>query len=299
MDRIMNDVTNDGFRPELLDDVKDLLTSAKERAKALKAEADVAARIEKLWEKLHSYLVNDWPLHILELFDRESSLLEDLRAEGSPAIQTIEAIRSDAEKKADDLKRYYPKYMENACQSVGLLLDPDSRHPTYTLEQRFFQLYVDERKWTARLSDYESRLAELPADVGALVEVLLKEHKRIFGRPFNGPKFLKGLRSAYVAVLKKKKLSDGTSIPIRDIARRLGEKHKGFRTDEFLIDLSRLVEQGPLEVDGYKLDLQHTKDTKEGMLLHGYAGRGYIGFVVFIKVKDGQENSNASSGVSS
>ncbi|GIV86975.1 MAG: hypothetical protein KatS3mg054_1004 [Chloroflexus sp.] len=287
------------FSSTLLDNVKDLWSSTKERAIALKAEANKAARIEKLLEQLHSYMEKDWPLHILDLLNRESSLLDDLRANSDPAIQIVEELRSAAEKKADDLKRDYPRYMDNACRSAGLTLDSDSRHPTYTLEQRFFQLKIDEQKWTARLSDYESRLADLPADVGAVVEVLLKEHKRIFRRPFNGPKFLKSLRSEYVAVLKKKKLPEGWSIPIRDITRRLGEKHKGFRTDEFLIDLSRLVEQGPLEIDGYRLDLQHTKDTKEGMLLHGYAGRGYIGFVVFTKVEHGQENSNASSGVPS
>jgi flagellar biosynthesis regulator FlaF len=273
-----------GFRPELIDGVMDLLASAKERAKALKAEADAAARIEKVWEELHSFMAKDWPLHILELLDRELTLLKALRAEGHPAVQAIEGVYRDAKEQADSVKRRYPSYLEEACRSAGLTLDPESRHPTYSLEQRFFQLKVDEQKWVARLSDHEGRLADLPADVGAVVEVLLRERKRIFGRPFNGPKFLKLLRSQYLAVVKKHKEVDGASIPIRHITRRLGKNAKGFRSDEFLIDLSRLVEQGPMEIDGYRLDLQQTKDTKQGMLLHGVAGRGYIGFVVFRKV---------------
>jgi len=273
-----------GFRPELQDSVMDLLASAKERSRALKAEAESAARIESVWERLHSFMVKDWPLHILDLLDREVALLNAMRAEGHPVTHAVEEVYRDATEQADAVKRRYPSLLEEACRSAGLALDPESRHPTYSLEQRFFQLKVDEQKWVARLSDHEGRLADLPADVGAVVEVLLREWKRIFGRPFNGPQFLKLLLSQYLAVAKKDKQTDGASIPIRHITRRLGKNVKGFRSDEFLVDLSRLVEQGPMEIDGYRLDLQQTKDTNQGMLLHGPAGRGYIGFVVFRKV---------------
>ncbi len=273
-----------GFRPELQDDVMDLLASAKECARSLKAEADSAARIERVWEGLHSFMVKEWPLHILDLLDREAPLLKALRAERHPAIQAVDGVYRDAKEQADAVKRRYPSHLEEACRSAGLALDPESRHPTYSLEQRFFQLKVDEQKWTARLSDNEGRLADLPADVEAVGEALFRERKRIFGRPFNGPKFLKLLRSQYTAVAKRDKQADGASIPIRHITRRLGKNAKGFRSDEFLVDLSRLVEQGPMDIDGYRLDLQQTKDTTQGMFLHRPAGRGYIGFVVFRKV---------------
>jgi len=273
-----------GFRQELQDSVMDLLASAKEHSRALKAEADSAARIESVWERLHSFMLKEWPLHILDLLDREVALRKAMRDEGHPAIHAVEEVYRDAKEQADAVKRLYPSHLEKACGSAGLAMDPESRHPTYSLEQRFFQLRVDEQKWIARLSDYEGRLAELPADVGAVVEVLLRERKRIFGRPFNGPKFLKRLRYQYLAVAKKDMQTDGASIPIRHITRRLGKNAKGFRSDEFLVDLSRLVEQGPMEIDGYRLDLQQTKDTNQGMLLHGPAGRGYIGFIVFRKV---------------
>lgn len=133
----------------------------------------------------------------------------------------------------------------------------------------------------ARLSDNEGRLAEHPADVQAVVETVQKETQRIFGRAFNGSRFLKSLRAQYKAVLKKENQADGASMPIRQITKRLGKNVKGFRTDEFLVDLSRLAEKGPFEVDGRRLDLQQTKDTNQGMLLHGAAARGYIGFIVF------------------
>lgn len=272
-----------GFRPEFVDGVMDLLASAKERAKALKAEADAAARIERVWEELHFFVVKDWPLHIVDLLDREVALLKALRVDGNSEIQIVQEVYRDAKEQADAVKRRYPSHLQEACRSAGLALDPESRHPTYSLDHQFFQLKVDERKWLTRLSDHEGRLADLPADVDAVVSVLLRERERVFGRPFNGPKFLKLLRSQYLAVAKKDKQPDGASIPIRHITRRLGKNAKGFRSDEFLVDLSRLVERGPLDIDGYRLDLQQTKDTNQGMLLHGVGGRGYIGFVVFRK----------------
>ena len=72
-------------------------------------------------------------------------------------------------------------------------------------------------------------------------------------------------------------------MPIRRITHRLGKNEKGFHTDEFLVDLSRLAEEGPLQVDDVKVDLQQTKDTTQGMLLHGVASSGYVGFIVFRK----------------
>jgi len=271
------------FNPELKAGVTKLLACANEKTKVLKAEADAAARIEKVWERLRNFMEKGWPFHILDLLDRELITLKTLYSEEPQAIQAVEEVYRDAKLQADTLKRRYPSYLEEACRSAGLILDPESRHPKYSLEQRFFQLNVNEQKWVARLSDNEGRLADLPADVGAVAEILLRERKRVFDRPFNSLKFLKLLHSQYLAVLKKDKQVEGASIPIRYITSRLGKNSKGFRSDEFLVDLSRLIEQGPIDIDGYRLDLQQTKDTNQGMLLLGPSSRGYIGFIVFRK----------------
>src|SRR5262249_18391972 len=152
-----------------------------------------------------------------------------------------------------------------ACRAANLPLDSDSRHPRYSLEHKFFQIEIDDQRRIARLSnrEREGRLAELPADVGAVVDAIQREHTRVFGRSFDGKKFLKQLRTQYLAILKKEKLSEGASVPIRHITRRLGKNIRGFRPDEFLVDLSRLVERGPTQVDGWQLDLQQTKDTNQ------------------------------------
>jgi hypothetical protein len=41
--------------------------------------------------------------------------------------------------------------------------------------------------------------------------------------------------------------------------------------------------EGPAETNGYRFELQQTKDTKEGMLLLGEAGRGMVNLLIFKK----------------
>lgn len=258
---------------------------AAQKAKALKAEADEAAHIHKIWEDIISFLSRRWLLHVLALIDKEAPLLKKMRADNHPAIPSLEEIYRITKEQAEEFKSYrFPTYLEEACRAANLSLDKDSRHPHYKFESGFFQLNVDDHKKTARLSNNETRLCEVSADIEAIIEAVQRERKRVFERPFDAKKFLKKLRIQYLAVIKSEKLSDGSSVPIRHITRRLGKNEKGFRTDEFLIDLSRLVERGAIEIDGRQFELQQTKYAEQGMLLHGAAGRGYIGFILFKKV---------------
>ncbi len=272
------------FPQEIQDQIRELHGTTKDEAQRLKTEAEQAAQAERIWADLERFLAKGWALHILALTEKEESRLKKMRADNHSAIPAIEDIYRLAKEESERILRRYPALLEEACHANGLALDSNSPHPKYGLENGFFRLEIDERKRLARLSDHEGRLAELPADVQAVVETIHQEYQRVLGRPFNGSKFLKTLRVNYKAVIKKAKQQDGASIPIRHITGRLGKNVKGFRTDEFLIDLSRLAVDGPFEIDGRRLDLQQTKDTNKGMLLHGTAVRGYIGFIVFREV---------------
>lgn len=197
-------------------------------------------------------------------------------------------IKSTTTEQAKTAMRSYPRDLEVACAAASIPLDKDSRHPKYTLDGGFFTLVIDEGMAIARLSDYEGKLDELPADVDAVVQLLQKEHNRVFGRKRNNKQFLAKLRKQYVAVIEKSGKTDGDKVPIRQITSRLRKNEKGFRTDEFLIDLSRLVDGGKVTIGGRRLDLQQTKDTIQGMLLHGPAGRAYFEFIVFRKDRQRQ-----------
>lgn len=267
--------------PEVIDSVRDLHLAAKERTAELQKEATNAARKERLWGSLLDYLHKGWHQHLLHLMRKESPFLKGLRAEGHPAIPSLDAIYRRASEAADLAARRFPAILEQACREAELEIDQESRHPRYYFEGKFLVLEIDEQRQVARLTDHEGRLGECPADVPAVVGMIQAERGRLFDRKFNGKTFLTKIRRNYLAVLRKDMQEDGAAIPIRHITRRLGKNLKGFRTDEFLVDLSRLVESGPLEIDGRRIDLQQTKDTSQGMLLHGVAGRGYIGFVTF------------------
>ncbi|KSV16597.1 hypothetical protein CY91_04675 [Dehalococcoides mccartyi] len=272
------------FSHEVVDFAREQLGSAREKTKSIKIQLDYATKTEKVWEDFVLFTSKKWFIHSLDLFDKQWPTLQKAAGANPGLLTILDNARLAAKSGADDVIRRYPAYLEESFREARLPLDADSRHPRYTIERKFFLLEIDEKKRIARLSDNEGRLVELPADIGAIVETVQREHKRIFGRSFKGIEFLRLIRMQYLAIIRKEKQIDGASIPIRRITSRLGKNLKGFRTDEFLSDLSRLIEQGPFEIDGRRLDLQQTKDTNQGMLLHTASGRGYIGFVVFKEV---------------
>lgn len=265
----------------ILDKIRDLHQIAKAEAKRLAVEAGDAAKTERSLSELAEYATQDQPMHIVKLFEKEPRLLEKMKAQSYPSHEVLQLLFDAASREKEKILRRYPGILEEACRSAGLLLDATSRHPRYTLARGFLSLEISEKVMTARLSCYEGRLFEIPADVAPVVEAIQKEHKRLFGRRFDGNKFLRILRTQYKTSLKKDKKADGSSIPIRSITKSLARKVKGFRTDEFIIDLSKLAEEGPFDIEGRRLDLQQTKDTNKGILLYGAASRGYIGYLVF------------------
>ena len=251
---------------------------AKKDAQELVSASEKAGKVEAFWAELETYIQSGWALHITDLAQREAGLIQKLEAENPASAAAIRETVGLAKRHAETVLRRYPSLLSDACIAASLNLDMTSRHPKYTMESGFLSLDIQEPRGVARLSDHEGRLAEIPADVPAVVELLAREHRRLFGRPFNGPKILRTLRGQYKAVVKKDGLSDGDSVPIRHLTRRLGKNVKGFRTDEFLVDLSRLATEGPFEIEGRRLEVQHTKDTDQGMLL---IGGGYVGFIMF------------------
>jgi hypothetical protein len=227
-----------------------------------------------------------WCFHIQVLL-RDSTVIRSLSNDinDTDVAKTLDSVRHIAAMQSRDVLKRFPQLLDQACADADLPLDrTHSRHPHYSFAGGFFRLKINEANGIAYLTDYESKLADFPADIGAIVETVEREYQRVFNRPFDGSKFLAKIRRNYLAVIRKEQKVEGDPIPIRMITKRLGKNESGFRTDEFLIDLSRLIEHGPIEIDNRRLDFQHTKDTTNGMLLHGRAGQGYIGYVLFRKV---------------
>lgn len=135
-------------------------------------------------------------------------------------------------------------------------------------------------------SSWGDQMTALPADPEAIIDTVATEDKRLFGRKFNGKRFLGDLRAAYLVALTKQSAQDGSPVPIRVVFGCMSGRtkaYKNYKRDEFLVDLSHLTKQGPAETDGFRFELQQTKDTTEGMLLLGAAGQGMVSLLIFKK----------------
>jgi len=268
---------------ETLSKINDIYKKRQDDLIQLRKSCEIAETHAKTWADLLEYINNDWSIHTQKQLDK---ILSEQAAYIQQDNRFIHEIQVLINKISDDTKKamiHFPSLLDKECKASNIIIDKESRHPKYTFEKGFITLTVNEAKNTAKITDYEGTLAELPLDIAAVIEVIKTEYNRLFSREFDNMKFLKLLRKQYLDILKKENKPDGAAIQIRHITTRMGKNIRGFRTDEFLVDLSKyaLSKTETLEIDRRKLDLQQTKDTSQGMLLYGAPDRGYIGFVVF------------------
>lgn len=260
--------------------LRDEAQAEQQRAKKVLEAAETALRIGKDLLKYHQKV---WSAHFKHLVEHEADHFKEMHSKQPEAAQVIEALYLEAKKATMETLQDFPRSFETACAKAGLDIDRTSRHPRYRVCQAFIEVEVLESSQEVRISDREGNLDNMPCDIGAVLEAIQRHNERLFRRKFEAKSFLKRLYGQYQAILKKEKLPDGDTLPIRRITRRLGKNQKKFRTDEFLVDLSRIIREGPLEIDGRRVDLQHTKYDRQGMLLHGLENHGYVGFISFRK----------------
>jgi hypothetical protein len=118
-------------------------------------------------------------------------------------------------------------------------------------------------------------------DVDYVVGKLRGEISRLFHRDFDAGSFLRSLFTAYQAVIRAEKRPDGDAVPLRRVSNRLAKNVNRFMADEFNVDLARVVKEGHVDVEGRRLHLDHTRNIRQGMLLHGLEEGGYVGFISF------------------
>lgn len=271
------------FSKESIDAVQSVRMDTYERVEQLEQAIKSVKRFRKVIVELEKYVDKHWPFHVLYLMSKNAEFIKEQCEAGPFSLQELENLRAEAQVQAKKLRTWYPNFLEQACEDEGLPLDMTSRFPVYTFEKGFFELIIDS-EGTATFSNSERKLGVFPADIGAVVEKVRDEHKRIFSKPYDGRYFLKKLREHYLGVLQRQKQEDGTDVPIRRIAGRMASEKGGYQTDQFIVDLSRLAREGPLEIDRRRLELLHTRDDVAGMLLHDAGSVAYVGFVRFQEV---------------
>jgi len=256
-------------------------TQAIEAVERLSQELSAAKKLAALLHQLKTYRKKDWPLHIKTLCEKEKAFLAELRKQERPAISPIEELYRESKERAGKAIEQLPRDIQRLAEQAGISIDTTlSRHPKYYfLQDGFVEVRIDDKKQTASLDNRESRGSPMPADAGAIIEAVVDERRRLFERGMSGAKFLAAVYKAYQQLLKKEGARAGDSVALRDIYARMVDNRKDskaprYQADEFLIDLSTLVEHGPGEIEGMGFTLQQTKGIREGILFIGPAGQG-------------------------
>jgi hypothetical protein len=272
-----------GISGHLLGVLESLNAEASRKAAGLQRSLDSVTHIQKTLTDLLAALLDQRVFLALDLVEKECEGL----AHFFESLPQASSIFGDLESQIGESARRawldYPKMMEDACHGESLCLDPRSRHPNYKFTGGFLVVKVRRQGKTARavLRSNERKIAEFPADVRTVVERVKKEEQRLFGRHCDVERLLREIRRHYMEILEEHQLPDGSPVELRGLANRLIKGRRGYRIDEFIVDLSRLAREGSPEIDGRRLELRSTRDDEKGMLLHDLAGLGYVGSLRF------------------
>lgn len=278
----VNTTTPEKIDTPVLDLLANLVRDAdtrREEAEQKLREADNRARI---LSSLSLAATNQSFAEIFHIFKKEAEFFDSLSSDKAVSAE-LEKLRANAEAKARENAKRFAETFAAYCEKAQMPLDTTSRHPRYSFAGGFIRVEVDERRLQAIVSIRDGANDPRPLDVEPLAKLLRKEYDRLFDRPFDAERFLPGVRKAYTAVLREEKRSIGEEVPLRRVAHRLSKNWSNFRLDEFNIDLARAMKSGQPDKEGYRLHLGHTRDTRQGMLLHGFEGSGYVGFISFKK----------------
>jgi len=267
-------------------EISELLAEALNQAKAEEVRARQAAeraqQATTVWSRLKEFYAKGWHAHIVSIFYSEPVFFQNLRISQDHRITHLETLLKTSEEEARAALKRLPSDLDHLCKTAGIDLDRTSRHPRYTV-RNFIVIEVDEARLSARVTPRDGDPVNVPTDVPALVEHLAREHRRLFEREFDAQKFLKSLVTAYQAAIREDGRKIGDDLPIRRVIHRLGKNLNTLALDEFNIDLARTIKENNTSFENYSLHLGHTRNTRQGMLLHELEGSGYVGFISFRK----------------
>ena len=253
---------------------------ARSKRRDLTAALEAARRAEEAWRRLLEAQRYGHSAEVVSVFRKESDVFAQLRERNDEAVPLLESLYRESEEKAADSARRFAALFPKACDTAGIEIDSTSRHPKYSIRE-FIQTLVDERNLEAQVTPRDANSVTIPLDVDPLVAYLQREVRRLFETRRDPKRFLIGLRKAYQAVLREEKRKFGDELPLRRVANRLSKNRAHFRYDEFNVDLGNLVRSGETTIDEVRLHLNHTRDTRQGMLLYGLERSGYLGFISF------------------
>ena len=253
---------------------------AKSNRRKLDAALEEARRTEEAWKRLLEAQKAGRSAEVVRILRKESDVFAQLRDKEDEAVPVLLALCRKAEAEAKSTARRFATLFPKACDAAGIELDLSSRHPKYSIRE-FIQTIVDEQKLEAQVTPRDANSSTIPLDIDPIVTHLQAENRRLFETKRDPKRFLAGLRKAYQAVLLEEKKSPGDELPLRRVANRLSKNRAHFRYDEFNVDLGNAIRSGETSIDKAQIHLNHTRATRQGMLLYGLERSGYMGFISF------------------
>lgn len=274
---------SDKAKPAQISRVLEEAEWAQRQEESARAQLVEAERTRKFWEQLAKHLSAQNPANVLLVLRSHADYLQKLREAEAPINRILKEIELGSEADAAEGAKSFGRTFPDAIRQAGIEPDKSSRHPRYTFRQGFIRLELNDKGFTVKLTPRDGNEILMGMDVGPLVETLVAEEARIFRRQFQPEQLLRSIYTAYLAAIKAERRPEGEEIPLRRVTNRLAKNLNRFAADEFNVDLSQLVKSGRLSINGRRMHLNHTRQIRQGMLLHGLEEGGYVGFISFKK----------------
>jgi hypothetical protein len=259
----------------------------------------------RFWDELSYQVENGNPAPIKHLVDRflvvERERWSKIQEEHATAIAgafatfadhdlpALERYRQTIAEPASQVARLFVREFPEEAERKGLKLDATSRFPEYTFHGGFMTLRVFRDEYRAEVSTRDGGdPSPVDLDVPRAVAWIKAEEKRLFERAYPEP-LLEKLLTAYDAVIREDdNLQRGDDVSLRRVMNRYAKnlpKLRPFRADEFNVDLARIIKEGRVSTRGVRMSVGHTRNKKQGMLLHGLEDGGFMGFINFKEEK--------------
>ena len=261
------------------DALLDWVKAREEAATREEAEAQAllnrAARTHRFWRSAATNLASGLVVSALtECVRVRGRVAEDFAPDDLARVaDLVEWLRPQVRDALNELPRRLPAEL----RLRGLQLDSAARHPRYTLEDGFVSINIDPAKPLARIviRDGVTRLA--PADAAAIADVAAATHSRLFRRTdrWVDPE---RLMAAYRSVLRTRGLAAGEDVTLASIRDALRPGKFPLPGDEFNVDLSWTLGEAA-RPGGMRVVVSNTRDTDQGLLLHGMEQSGYLGYL--------------------
>lgn len=218
---------------------------------------------------------------VLRITRKKANVLTRILQNESDFGRIYEKIISTSKKECIKLLKKYPQMVAEACKRHNIVIDSSSAHPRYMFHKGFIILTIDESKYEAKCVSREGKLFSVSFDISIVVETLKREINRIFNRDFNPNQFIEILYTEYSDIILAEKKKIGEPLQIKNLLTSLQNKKVYARKDEFNVDLSRLLIESKNLISDFGLELIHTKNIKEGILLYNFDTYGYVGYIKF------------------